>query len=53
MLPLMPVLTSLLLSVAIVLAVDLVTTYLRRKAGRTTHASTPEPTERRANGSTD
>lgn len=50
---LIPVLVSLLLSLGIVLGVDLVATCLRRRARRTTHASEPQVTERRADESTD
>ena len=48
-----PVLTSLLLSLGIVLAADLITTRLRRKLRQTTHISEGEPTKRRAGEPTD
>ena len=50
--PLMPVLISFLLSLGIILAVDLITTQLRRKIRKTAHTE-GEPTERKTNGSTD
>jgi hypothetical protein len=51
--PLTYFLMSLLLTLAFVVAVDLIATCLRRRARRTTHASEPQTTERRADGSTD
>jgi hypothetical protein len=50
---LMPVLTSLFLSLGIVLAVELITTRLRSKMRKAAHTPEGEPTERRAGESTD
>ena len=48
-----PVLVSLLLSLGIILAVDLIITHLRRKFRQTVRTSEGEPTKGRAGESTD
>ena len=50
---LMPVLTSLFLSLGIVLAVDLIATRLRRKMRKAARTPEGEQTERRTGESTD